>query len=99
MTDKAIERRLKKRLGVDFLSVSEKYPDDDGCLRRMGEIGVEKTMLLSRIYEMCEETAKAFGGVFGDGLRIESGTALFVIAYDEYVDPPHPCNVYREDPL
>lgn len=99
MKDETIVRNLKKKMGIDFLSVSEKYPNDDGCLRRMGEIGIEKTMRLSRIYKVCEETAKAFGGEFGDGLRIESGTALFVIAYDEYVDPPSPYSVYREDPL
>lgn len=99
MSDKTIVRNLKKRLRVDFLSVSDKYPNDDGCLRRMGEIGVEKTMRLSRIYKICEETAKAFGGKFNDGLRIETGTALFVIAYDEYVEPPAPWSVFREDPL
>ena len=99
MSDKTIVRNLKKRLRVDFLSVSDKYPNDDGCLRRMGEIGVEKSMRLSRIYNMCEEIAEAFGGKFGDGLRIETGTALFVIAYDEYVEPPPPWDVFREDPL
>ena len=99
MSDKTIVRNLKKRLGVDFLSVSDKYPNDDGCIRRMGEIGVEKSMRLSRIYNMCEEIAEAFGGKFGDGLRIETGTALFVIAYDEYVEPPAPWDVFREDPL
>ena len=82
MNDEAIIQHLKKRLRVDFLSVSDKYPNDDGCLRRMGEIGAEKSMRLSRIYNMCEEVAEAFGGKFGDGLRIETGTALFVIAYD-----------------
>lgn len=99
MSDKIIVRNLKKNLGVSVLDVSEKYPNDDGCLRRMGEIGVEKTMRLSRIYKICEETAKAFGGKFSDGLRIEAGTALFVIAYDEYVEPPAPWDVFREDPL
>ena len=99
MSDKKIVRDLKKRLRVDSLSVSDKYPNDDGCLRRMGEIGVEKSMRLSRIYNMCEEVAEAFGGKFGDGLRIETGTALFVIAYDEYVEPPAPWDVFREDPL
>jgi len=99
MTDKMIIRSLKKRLGVNLLRVSEKYPNDDGCLRRMGEVGVEKAMILSRLYAMCEEIAKAFGGKFGDGIRIEFGTALFVIAYDEYVEPPAPWDVYREDPL
>ena len=99
MSDKTIVRNMKKKLGVDFLSVSDKYPNDDGCLRRMGEIGVEKSMRLSRIYNMCEEVAEAFGGKFGDGLRIETGTALFVIAYDEYVEPPAPWDVFREDPL
>ena len=99
MSDKTIVRNMKKKLGVDFLSVSDKYPNDDGCLRRMGEIGVEKSMRLSRIYNMCEEIAEAFGGKFGDGLRIETGTALFVIAYDEYVEPPAPWDVFREDPL
>lgn len=49
MSDKMIVRNLKKRLRLDFLSVSDKYPNDDGCLRRMGEIGVEKSMRLSRI--------------------------------------------------
>ena len=99
MNDEAIIQHLKKRLRVDFLSVSDKYPNDDGCLRRMGEIVVEKTMRLSRIYKICEETAKALGGKFNDGLRIETGTALFVIAYDEYVEPPAPWSVFREDPL
>lgn len=99
MSDKMIVRNLKKRLRLDFLSVSDKYPNDDGCLRRMGEIWVEKSMRLSRIYNMCEEVAEAFGGKFGDDLRIETGTALFVIAYDEYVEPPAPWDVFREDPL
>ena len=70
MSDKMIVRNLKKRLRLDFLSVSDKYPNDDGCLRRMGEIWVEKSMRLSRIYNMCEEVAEAFGGKFGDDLRI-----------------------------
>ena len=99
MSDKIIVRNLKKNLGVSVLDVSEKYPNDDGCLRRMGEIGVEKTMRLSRIYKICEETAKAFGGKVSDGRRREAGTALVVIAYDEYVEPPAPWDVFREDPL
>ena len=99
MTDKSIVRNLKKSLGLDFLDVSEKYPNDDGCLRRMCTVGVEKSMRLSRIYNICEEIAEAFSGFFGDGLRIECGTALFVIGYDECVEPPHPSSVYREDPL
>lgn len=31
MKDGAIVQKLKKELCVDSLSVSEKYPNDDGC--------------------------------------------------------------------
>ena len=99
MSDNKIVATLKQEFKVEFLSVSEKYPNDDGCIRRMGEVGVDRSMQISSVDRMCERVAKAFGGKFNKDFRLNGNTVTFVIAYDEYVAPPAPWKVLREDPL
>jgi len=97
--DQSLVKNLEKALRLDWLSVSEKYPNDDGCLRRMTEWHLSDSMTFKKVKMNCSVIAEAFGGRFCNDVRIVDNDVRFVIAYDDYVDPPNPCNVRREDPV
>lgn len=99
MDDQTIVKDLERALRLDWLSVSEKYPNDDGCLRRMAEWPLADSMTFKTVKMKSSVIAEAFGGRFCNDVRIVDNDVKFVIAYDDYVDPPNPCNVRREDPL
>lgn len=99
MKDQTIVKDLEKARRLDWLSVSAKYPNDDGCLRRMAEWPVSDSSTLKNVKKNCSIVAEAFDGRFCNDVRIVDNAVKFVIAYDEYADSPDPCNISREDPL
>jgi len=65
----------------------------------MVEWPLSDSMTYKKVKMNSSVIAEAFGGCFCNDMRIVDNVVKFVIAYDEYVDPPNSCNIRREDPL